>query len=637
MSLLTDLNEPQRQAVTHPGGPLLILAGAGSGKTRALTYRAAYLIEKGIPPERILLTTFTNKAAQEMQLRLEKLVHCRLPFAGTFHSLCARFLRRHGPSINLDRDFVIYDPDDQQQLMKRVIKDLDLDPKTVRPRSVLNLIEQAKHELVTAAAYADLARGPLQQTTAKAYTRYQQLLTESHAVDFNDLLVKTVDLFTRVPTVCDLYQNQFLHVLVDEYQDTNKAQYVLTKLWGGLHRNICVVGDASQAIYSWRGADYRNLLLLEQDFPDLTIIKLEQNYRSTQTILDAAHGVIGNNTLHPILILYTQADAGDPVTISQTNDEYAEANFVLTSIQSTRLTLPTRKLQDFVVLYRTNAQSRALEEVFIRAGIPYVLVGGVKFYERKEVKDVLAHLRYLANRSDQVSRERIEKLGKRRLLSFENWLDTKADLQAPPLTLIETVLNMTAYLDRYDPAIPEDLSRIENVNELKSVAANFENLSNFLENVALVEQDTHHVGWVTPSAAISLTKDQDAVIFMTLHASKGLEFDTVFMIGMEEGLFPHSRSLLAKADLEEERRLCYVGLTRAKRQVFLTYTTNRLYFGTRSYNQPSRFLAEIPAQIVISNLPSTLAATASTPSNLDLKKLDAFLNDEIDIDEFLRS
>lgn len=634
-SLLNDLNDSQRQAVTHREGPLLVLAGAGSGKTRALTYRAAYLIEQGIAPERILLTTFTNKAAQEMQTRLDALVHTRLPFAGTFHSLCARFLRKHGPEIGLDRDFVIYDSDDQQTVIKQALRDLNLDPKEVRPRSVLNIIEQAKHQLISPDDYADYARGPQQQTAARLYRRYQELLQAYNAVDFNDLLVKTVALFSHVPHVSQKYQDQFLHVLVDEYQDTNKAQYALTKLWGAKHRNICVVGDASQAIYSWRGADYQNLILLEQDFRDLTIIKLEQNYRSTQNILDAAHGVINHNTLHPVLSLWTQSPAGELVTVTHVNDEYAEATFILDTLKAARLEDETKKLSDFVVLYRTNAQSRALEEIFIRSGVPYVLVGGVKFYERKEVKDVLSYVRFTANRSDQVARSRIEKLGKRRLLSFDHWLDSRADLTVPPLTLLEAILSATNYIDQYDPKLPEDLARIENVNELKSVAASFESITDFLENVSLVEQDTHHQGWVTPSTAISQTKNQDAVIFMTLHASKGLEFDTVFMIGMEEGLFPHSRSLLSKAELEEERRLCYVGLTRAKRLVYLTHTTNRLYFGTRSYNQPSRFLSEIPPTLLNSS-ESGKPQSSRLPSSLDLKKLDAFLNDEIDINEFLR-
>jgi DNA helicase-2/ATP-dependent DNA helicase PcrA len=634
--ILDNLNDAQRQAVTHPGGPLLILAGAGSGKTRALTYRAAYLMsEQGIPPGRILLTTFTNKAAQEMQARLERLTGERLPYAGTFHSLCARMLRRHGPEIGIERDFLIYDEDDQLSLLKTILKYLNLDPKESRPKMLMHTIEQAKQELLTPQEYAEYARGPLQKTAARVYETYELRLKEYHALDFNDLLMKTVQLFRQAEQVRDYYQNRFLHVLVDEYQDTNKAQYLLTKLLGGKYRNICVVGDASQAIYSWRGADYRNLLLLEEDFPDLTVIKLEQNYRSTQNILDAAYGVIAYNTLHPVLSLWTNADRGAGIHLFQAQDEYAESQFVLQTIQTQRSNDPKLKLKDHVILYRTNAQSRVLEEIFIRAGVPYILVGGVKFYERKEVKDVLAYLRLCQNSKDAVSRERLLKLGKRQLVTFEHWLSTKTRRLQKPFTLLNQILSVTSYLDRYDKDIPEDAARIENVQELLSVAQHFHDLSSFLENVALVEQDTKRAGWVTPSAAIELAGDEDAVIFMTLHASKGLEFNTVFMIGLEEGLFPHSRSLLAKPDLEEERRLCYVGITRAKRELYLTYAQNRLIYGNRSQNTPSRFLSEIPTKIIDSLSPGI--AKNGAPAPVDDVLLEKFLKDEISIDEFLKS
>ncbi len=629
--LLSDLNDSQRQAVTHPGGPLLILAGAGSGKTRALTYRAAYLImEKKLAPERLLLTTFTNKAAQEMQLRLESLVHQRLPFAGTFHSLCARILRRHGPAIDLDRDFLIYDDDDQLSLIKKILKSNNLDPKEHRPRTYLSQIESCKQELVSASEYQSIARGPNQQSLALIYHTYETQLKENNALDFNDLLMKTVQLLRTQSKVLDYYQNQFIHVLIDEYQDTNKSQYHLTKLLSGKHHNLTVVGDASQAIYSWRGADYHNLLSLKNDFPELTTIKLEQNYRSTQNILDAAHGVIGNNTRHPILTLFTQKSGqGDQVTIKELKDEYAESRYLLETIQSLRRTYPHLKLKDFVVLYRTNAQSRVLEEVFLGEGVPYILVGGVKFYERKEVKDVLSYLRLFHNPRDQVSRDRLQKLGKRQLVTFESWAaGFKSSLA--PLPLLQKILEVTNYLDRYDQDIPEDAARIENVNELFSVAQNFSTLTEFLENVALVEQDTLKQGWVTPNASISLAEAQDAVIFMTLHASKGLEFDTVFMIGLEEGLFPHSRSLFTQEALEEERRLCYVGMTRAKHRLYLTYAQSRIIFGSRNQNPPSRFLSEIPDTVLS-------ASPLPQPSAKEDALLDLFLQDEIDIDAFLHS
>ncbi|OGV96820.1 hypothetical protein A2W24_03210 [Microgenomates group bacterium RBG_16_45_19] len=628
---LKDLNPAQQQAVTHTGSPLLILAGAGSGKTRALTYRAAYLIAQGVPRQRILLTTFTNKAAQEMQRRLYRLVGYRLPLAGTFHSLCARWLRQHGQAINLSPDFSIYDTADQIQLLKQVLRDLKLDPKEHRLSPLLHYLESAKQELLTPADYAALARGPAQTTAARVYTHYQKLLFQANALDFNDLLFMAVTLFQSAADIRQRYQEQLLHLLIDEYQDTNRAQYRLTQLLATKHQNLCVVGDASQAIYSWRGADYRNLSLLKRDFPNLTIIKLEQNYRSTQNILDAAHGVIAQNSLHPILTLWTQAAKGALVGLYPAANEYAEVDFILQTLADRRRRFHLN-LTDFTVLYRTNAQSRVLEEVFIRAGIPYVLVGGVKFYERKEVKDVVSYLRLAANPQDSVSRERLEKLGRRRLSSFDNWRET-ADLTRSPAVLLDELLAVTQYLSRYDPKVVEDLYRLENVQELRSVAQNFKSLSAFLENVALVEPDTGRQGWVAPRGQMNHQPDQDAVIFMTLHASKGLEFDTVFIIGLEEGLLPHSRSLLSQADLEEERRLCYVGITRAKQQVYLSYALSRLYFGTRARNEPSRFLAEIPATVT-----ESLGASSPPPpvaSPLSEKLLDQFLNDEIDIDAFL--
>lgn len=633
-NLLADLNPDQIRAVTHTGSPLLILAGAGSGKTRALTYRAAYLIqEQGVSPDRLLLTTFTNKAAHEMQDRLEKLIGTRLPLAGTFHSLCARFLRRHGPEIGLSHDFIIYDAADQLQLMKSVMLELNLDPKTTRPGTLLYLIEQAKHQLLTPAQYAQIAKGPTQTAAAGAYTLYQTKLSQAQALDFNDLLSETVRLLTQTDSVCAYYQDRLLHVLVDEYQDTNLAQYRLTQLLCAKHRNLCVVGDASQAIYSWRGADYQNLLSLKTDFPDLTTIKLEQNYRSTQTILDAAHGVIAQNRLHPILSLWTDSQPGEPLTLYQAVDEYAEAKYVAQTINSRS---PSEPLSDFVVLYRTNAQSRVLEEIFIRESLPYVLVGGVKFYERAEVKDVLAYLRFAFNPKDQVSFERLEKLGKRRFQSFQTWLNSGADLSQPPVKLFDQILKVTDYLKRFDEKIMEDLSRLENVRELRSVARNFKTLSAFLENVALVEPVGQSAAAYTPQGRYGSKAVGDAVVFMTLHSAKGLEFNTIFLIGLEEGLFPHSRSLMSAADLEEERRLCYVGLTRAKRKVHLTYAQSRAIFGSRSYTEPSRFLSELPQQVLEAS-PLTPAARPAPASSVSDALLDQFLDGDLDIDAFLKS
>lgn len=629
---LQDLNSAQRQAVIHPGGPLLILAGAGSGKTKALTHRAAYLLDQGILPSQILLTTFTNKAAQEMQARLYHLVGQKLPFAGTFHSLCARILRLHASSLNLSPDFVIYDADDQLAAIKETLVKLKLDPQEYRPRSLLYQLEMAKHHLLSPQAYQAAARGPFQRVVAAIYHQYQHLLRQNQALDFNDLLVETVHLFETNTSILNHFQHQFLHVLIDEYQDTNQPQYQLSKLLSAHYRNLCVVGDASQAIYSWRGADYKNLLALQSDFPDLVIIRLEQNYRSTQRILTAATSIISHNTLHPVLSLWTQADIGEPLTITQYPDGQTEARAIIQTVLNQHQLHPDTPLSQYVILYRTNAQSRVFEEACLHANLPYVLVGGIKFYQRAEIKDVLSYLRYLINPQDSVAKTRLTKLGKRRLSSFDQWLST-ADKTAPPLKILDKVLEITQYLHRFDEKNPEDLNRIENVKELRSVANNFHTLTEFLENIALVEADTQPGGLVTPKSRLSAPNSPDALILMTLHASKGLEFDHVFLVGLEEGLFPHSRSLLSPDELEEERRLCYVGLTRAKKTVSLSYANQRLYFGAFNHNQPSRFLAELPEDAIQSASPAPAPLITAADDTL----LDRFLNDEIDIDAFLES
>lgn len=602
--ILADLNLPQQQAVTFGDGPLLILAGAGSGKTRALTYRAAYLIlEKKIPPENILLLTFTNKAAGEMKERIQKLIHNsqkigNLPFAGTFHSFCAKVLRRDGHLLGIPANYAIYDEADQLEAIKEVLEKLHFSPREYRPAAMLNAISQAKNELVSELEYPQYARGPWQKTVAQVYLDYQKFLAENEAVDFDDLIFKTVVLFKRFPEVLGQYQNRYPYLLIDEYQDTNQAQYVLTKLLAQRYRNLTVVGDASQSIYGWRGANFRNLINLKTDFPDLTVINLEQNYRSTQTILNLAYSVISHNTSHPILKLWTQNQAGEKATLYEARNEVAEAEFVVNKI--IQLTTVNHSYRDFAILYRTNAQSRVLEEVFLHAGIPYILVGGTRFYQRKEIKDVLAYLRVVANPKDLVSYHRIEKLGKNRLEKFLSWLEEVRHQGEDPkktdtLFLLDNTLKATEYLDLYDPRIEEDLSRLENIKELRSVAAEFPNLSDFLENVALVEQE------YLPAESAGLPNKQDkkeAVALMTLHASKGLEFPVVFLVGMEEGLFPHSRSLLDRNELEEERRLCYVGLTRAKEKIFLTHVYKRLYFGQRSSNEVSRFIQDLPGELL---------------------------------------
>jgi DNA helicase-2/ATP-dependent DNA helicase PcrA len=606
--ILNDLNPSQQEAVKHGEGPLLILAGAGSGKTRALTYRAAYLIqERNVPPENLLLLTFTNKAAGEMKERIKKLLATshrspvtNLPFAGTFHSFCARILRKEGRTIGIPINYLIYDETDQRETIKHALEKLDLPQKDFNPFSVLNTISQAKNELISALEYPQYAQGHYQTTVARIYLTYQRFLKDAQALDFDDLLMETVKLFKNGDDILKQYQHRYQYVLVDEWQDTNHAQYVLTKLLAKKWRNLNVVGDASQSIYGWRGADYRNLVRLQEDFPDLKIINLEQNYRSTQTILNAANEVIKHNRYHPILKLWTKNPEGEKIVFYQARNEKDEADFIINIIQKYTLDAKHYPLSNFAVLYRTNAQSRVIEERLLHTGVPYTLVGGTRFYDRKEVKDVLAYLRLLINPQDKVSSERLEKLGKKKYQSF---LKLKENLKEKPGSLttsemMEAIFEATGYLDLYDPEREEDLMRLENIKELRSVATEFPQLIDFLENVALVQQEYLPAQTGLPArTGLPGHKPRDGVTLMTAHAAKGLEFPIVFMIGMEEGLFPHSRSLMDQAEIEEERRLCYVGMTRAKEKLFLSSASRRLYFGQRSVNMISRFLSEIPVHL----------------------------------------
>ncbi len=606
-NLLNDLNAKQQTAVKHTDGPVLILAGAGSGKTRVLTYRVAYLIlEKHVSPHNILMATFTNKAANEMKERIKSLLFTNartneltnndLPFAGTFHSLCVKILRIEGKHIGIPTNFLIYDGQDQLDAIKDVMKKLDISTKSFNPGAILHTISEAKNELVSATEYPQYARGYFQETVARVYVEYQKMLKENEALDFDDLLGTTVQLFQKYTEILGTYQEKYHYILVDEYQDTNKAQYTLTKQLAGRYRNLCVVGDASQSIYRWRGADFRNIVNFKTDFPDATVYNLEQNYRSTQTILDAAFGVISKNTTHPILKLWTDNLAGEKITLYEARNEHDEATFLVQTIL-----LSGRPFTDVAVLYRTNAQSRVVEEAFLHAEIQYVLVGGTRFYERKEIKDVLAYLRLMANSKDTVSYKRIEKLGKGRLEKFLTYANsvTKDNklISLTTLELLDQILAATQYLSLYNANIEEEAYRLENIKELRSVATEFPVLTTFLETVALMEdQETRrakrHVYPDPPSDA------QGAVTLMTLHAAKGLEFPIVCMIGMEEGLFPHSRSVMDREELEEERRLCYVGITRAKEKLYFTYANRRLYFGTRTQNMISRFIADIPQHIL---------------------------------------
>lgn len=592
-SLLNDLNSDQQAAVKYTEGPVLILAGAGSGKTRVLTYRAAYLIgEKHISPHNILMLTFTNKAANEMKERIRKLLSSHdLPFAGTFHAFCVKVLRIDGKLIGIPDDFVIYDETDQLDAIKNIMKRLDISSKNHNPGAVLHTISEAKNELISATEYPQYARGYFQETVAAVYREYQKFLLQNHALDFDDLLMKTVELFLKHKDIAAKYQEKYHYILIDEYQDTNHAQYVLSKLLSVRYRNICVVGDASQSIYRWRGADFRNIVNFKHDFPDVVEFHLEQNYRSTKTILAAAFGVISKNTTHPILKLWTDKGGGAPITLYEARTEHDEATFLVQTILQA-----SRAFADFAVFYRTNAQSRVLEEAFLHAGIPYVLVGGTRFYERREIKDVLAYLRLIANPKDMVSYRRIEKLGQRRLDKFLTFAEmTVKDAKLVSLTtleLLDGVLGATQYLELYDANVEEEAYRLENIKELRSVATEFPVLSEFLETVALVEQEYE------PETLRKRDANREAVTLMTMHAAKGLEFPIVFMIGMEEGLFPHSRSLMDKDEIEEERRLCYVGITRAKEKLYMTFANRRLFFGTRTQNMISRFIADVPQHVL---------------------------------------
>ncbi len=592
-ALLKDLNPEQQKAVLATDGPVIILAGAGSGKTRVLTHRVLYLIEeKHIAPESILMITFTNKAAKEMKERMMKYNLTAAPWIATFHSMCAKILRVDGIHIGLSQKFVIFDSLDQIDAIKEAMRRLDISTKDFKPYSVHATISQAKNELIDAEEYVRFARGYFQETVAKIYPVYQKILKENDAVDFDDLILQTIKLFRENEQMLQKYQNRFQYILIDEYQDTNRAQYILTKLLSGKWKNICVVGDFSQSIYSWRGADYRNLMKFKDDFTDTQTFSLSQNYRSTQKILDGATTVISKNKSHPVLELWTKNPDGEEIDIYEAHNEQDEADFIIRKIARMNLS----SLTDIAVLYRTNAQSRVIEEALLHHAVPYVLIGGTRFYERKEVKDVLSYLRLINNPKDMVAYKRAEKLGKGRLakfLAFQDTLEGKDDITT--IDILDGVIRATEYLDFYDEKIEEDRMRLENIKELRSVAISFPILTDFLENVALVEQEYS-------SDKQKNGEKKNAITLMTLHAAKGLEFPIVFIIGMEEGLFPHSRSLMDKGELEEERRLCYVGMTRAKEKLFLTYARRRLFFGQKATNTVSRFVLELPEHVISQDL-----------------------------------
>lgn len=629
MDIFEGLNEAQRQAVAHTSGPLLLLAGAGSGKTKTLTHRIAKLVQEGTPTGAILAVTFTNKAAKEMRERLATLLRedsrsrSFMPWMGTFHSICVRMLRYDGENIGIPNNFVILDEADRLGFIKSVMKEQNVSEKNYSPRSVASLISSAKNEGLTASEYADTAQLPLQKVVANIFPRYESMKRNAKALDFDDLLLETVRMLTETPAVREQWQRRFHYILVDEYQDTNKVQYRLIKLLAGAQENICVVGDDWQSIYSWRGADFTNILNFERDFPGATVIKLEKNYRSTKPILDAAHNVITKNLQRSDKRLTTDHDGGQPVQIIHVASETHEAEAVIGRIKLA-VDARIRGYEDFVVLYRTNAQSRAIEEAMLRYGVPYKMVGGTRFYDRAEVKDILCYLRLLYQPSDRASFLRIANvptrgLGDVSVQKFLVWAEetgrsivdalTLADEcdgltpraknafkelgdalkslaeEIPDLTLaklIELVIRRFRYLDYLDDGSVRAEERQGNVKELVSDAEDRPDvdLQMYLEEVALV-------------SSLDEVADKPAVTLMTLHAAKGLEFPVVFMTGMEEGLFPQTRALYDQSELEEERRLCYVGMTRAKEELYLLSASSRLAFGTRQYNPPSRFLDDM--------------------------------------------
>ncbi|MGT2950700.1 ATP-dependent DNA helicase PcrA [Streptococcus cuniculi] len=638
--LLNGMNEKQAEAVQATEGPLLIMAGAGSGKTRVLTHRIAYLIdEKLVNPWNILAITFTNKAAREMKERAFALNPATQDcLIATFHSMCVRILRRDADHIGYNRNFTIVDPGEQRTLMKRILKNLNLDPKKWSERSILSTISNAKNDLIDEVAYESQAGDLYTQIVAKCYTAYQKELRMSEAVDFDDLIMLTLRLFDQNPDVLTYYQQKFQYIHVDEYQDTNHAQYQLVKLLASRFKNICVVGDADQSIYGWRGADMQNILDFEKDYPESKVVLLEENYRSTKTVLQAANDVIQNNRRRRPKNLWTQNDEGNQIVYYRARDEQDEAIYVAGQIDD--LVRAGSAYRDVAVLYRTNAQSRTIEEALLKANIPYTMVGGTKFYSRKEIRDVIAYLNVIANPADNLSFERIvnepkrgvgpgtvEKIRDFAQLQNMSLLEASQNIMLSGIKgkaaqavfdlsnllyqlrdqldelsitdLVEAVLAKTGYMEFLTvQATLEANARIENLQEFLSVTKHFdeenevegesglETLSRFLNDLALIA-DTDDGD-----------RESSEVTLMTLHAAKGLEFPVVFLIGMEENVFPLSRAAEDEDELEEERRLAYVGITRAEKQLYLTNANSRLLFGRSSYNQPSRFIREISSDLL---------------------------------------
>ena len=642
MDLMQGLNEPQQRAVACLQGPLLIVAGAGSGKTRVLTFRIANLLEHGVPPYRILAITFTNKAAREMRERVDALIGdaAQDVWLSTFHSFCARFLRMELEHYGrYAKNFVIYDAADSKGLIRECLKELNIDEKHTAPGAVQAHISDAKNRLLDVAAFTAQATDFFAEQVAKIYALYQSKLQENNALDFDDLLMLTVELLTKNEELRAKYQKKFQYILVDEYQDTNGAQYAITKLLAAEHRNICVVGDADQSIYGWRGADMRNIMNFEKDYPEATVILLEQNYRSTKNILAAANAVIENNLTRKKKELWTDNPTGDRITIYEGATEKNEASYIVREVERLH-TMFHVKYGDIAVLYRTNAQSRNIEEAFYATGVPYAMVGSVRFYDRREIKDIIAYLRVIYNPRDTLSLLRIINVPRRglgptsiarmmetaeeyRISLFEVITDAQLLSMIPKLSakvklaleefaamvftfmgqlgtrpiheIVEDVIETSGYAAALEEEKKEDnRDRLENLREFISVAKNFDDgaaegengLADFLAQIALISD-------------VDQTEQSDGTVtLMTFHAAKGLEFPAVFMAGMEEGLFPHSRTLLDDTEIEEERRTCYVGITRAERRLYLTYARQRTIYGRTEMSRPSRFLAEIPEALV---------------------------------------
>ena len=631
-----NLNPEQREAVEYSSGPLLIFAGAGSGKTRVITYRIARLLQSGVPASRILAVTFTNKAAREMRERVEQLVGnaANAMWIGTFHSLCARMLRIDGKAIGIDPNFIIYDDSDQLSLIREVFKAKNIDEKSIQPRGVLNEISNAKEKLLSPEKFADRATGFFERISADVYKSYNALLHKANALDFDDILYFSNRLLEQRKDVLEKYQERFMHVLVDEYQDVNFAQYNIVHLLAGKHRNIVVVGDDDQSIYAWRGADVSLILRFGSDYPDAKIVKLERNYRSTKTILTAANEVIKHNRSRASKQLWTDNEQGVPITLTQTGTEQDEgmvvAERILQDVRTGR-----RRYSDFAVLYRTNAQSRVMEEAFLTTRIPHILVGGQRFYERKEIKDMIAYLRLAWNPRDDVSLRRAinippRGIGATSMAYVNKWAEdhqstmwesladqevqhvlpkkaatgVKAFLSAvrdaqelgeagPVTPVMRSLLSSSGYVDMLKAEHSQEaLGRLENLQELLNVTSEYDassdepTLGGFLESVSLVAD------------VDSLSDDGDAVTLMTLHSAKGLEFPVVFLTGLEEGVFPHARSLNTDAEVEEERRLCYVGMTRARQELHMLHAHRRSVYGTPNFNRRSRFLDDIPTNLL---------------------------------------